>query len=201
MIDPPDVKFREALRDLKGAFQEIRRPAMIIGGLAVVARGVPRLTIDIDATVRGSDASLDKLFEVLQRHRMIQRIPGALDFARHRQVLLLVHEPTQTPLDVSLAWLPFEEEALERATTVEIGEVRLPVARAEDLIVYKMVAWRRRDKDDIERLLVLHRTTIDLDRIRRLVAEFAEALDDPGRSEGFEELLRRSSGRAPEDAG
>lgn len=44
-----------ALRALAAAFSELSVPAMLIGGMAVIARGVPRLTRDVDATVAGGD--------------------------------------------------------------------------------------------------------------------------------------------------
>lgn len=70
----------------------------------------------------------------------------------------------------------------------------MPAATAEDLIVYKAVAWRDRDRSDVERLLVLHGRSIDLERVRGLVREFAAALDEPERVEQFEALLTRALG-------
>ena len=169
-------------------------PSMIIGGIAVIARGVPRLTIDVDATVWGAAVALDDLFSVLAEHEIVPRIPEGVEFARRRQVLLLEHRPTGTPIEVSLGWLPFEREALSRASTVDFGGLAIPVAQAEDLVVYKAVAWRDRDKEDIERLLVAHGEEIRLDRVRDLVREFAEALGEPERIEGFEALVRRALG-------
>ena len=194
MSPTPDPKIRQALADLRDALTDLGCPAMIIGGLAVIARGVPRLTIDIDATVLGSDISLDRLFAGLARHRILPRIEAARDFAEHRQVLLLIHQPTETPMEISVAWLPFEEEAIRQASLVDLWGVVVPVARAEDLIVYKAVAWRNRDKDDIERLLTLHHRTIDVDRIDRLVRDFAEALEDRGRVDEFRRIIERVVG-------
>lgn len=71
------------------------------------------------------------------------------------------------------------------------------MARAEDLVVYKAVAWRERDRTDIERLLILHGDTIDLDRVRGLVAEFAAMLDDPARLEAFDDMVRHSRSPVP----
>jgi hypothetical protein len=48
-----------------------------------------------------------------------------------------------------------------------------------------------RDLDDVEGLLVLHGATLEPGRIRRIAAQFAQALDDPGRVENLERLLRR----------
>lgn len=48
-----------ALGDLQEALTELACPAMVIGGLAVIARGAPRLTGDIDATLLGADISVE----------------------------------------------------------------------------------------------------------------------------------------------
>jgi hypothetical protein len=187
-----DAALIAALRDLQAALAAHGRPAMIIGGIAVMARGVPRQTIDIDATIAAEGTDLDELLHTLERHRVLPRVPDALAFARERQVLLLRHEPSGTPLEITLAWLPFELDALARASVVDFRGVPVRVATAEGLVVYKAVAWRERDRSDIERLLVRHHSTINMDAVRRLVRQFADALDEPERIEAFESLLRRS---------
>lgn len=169
---------------------------MIIGGIAVIARGVPRQTVDIDMALWGEALDLQALLTSLAAHGLVARIRDAADFAREHQVLLLRHEPTGIPVDLSLAWLPFERVALERAQMVDFGGVAVRVATAEDLVIYKAVAWRERDRTDIERLLVLHGRAIDLDRVRRVVREFAEALEDPGRIDELEALIARARSEA-----
>jgi hypothetical protein len=165
---------------------------MVIGGLAVIARGVIRNTDDADATVWGPQVTIEALLECFASEGIVGRIPDVADLARSHQVLLLRHEESGTPIEVTLAWLPFEREAIERAEEVDLGGVRLPVAIAEDLIVYKVVAWRDRDRADVERLLRLHGPTIDIARVRGLVAEFASALDEPERIADFERLVEKA---------
>lgn len=189
-----DDALLRALRALVAALEALGRPAMIIGGIAVIARGVPRQTIDIDATVAAADLDLDKAVATLAAHQITPRMEDALAFARERQVLLLRHDPTGTPLEVSLAWLPFEMEAMQRATVVDFGGVRVRVATAEDLIVLKAVAWRDRDLGDIERLLLLHAAEVNLDRVRALVGEFAAAIDEPERLSDLNALIQRTLG-------
>lgn len=164
---------------------------MIIGGVAVIAAGVPRQTIDIDATVRGRDSDIETVLAACAHHAIVPRISDALQFARERQVLLLVHEPSGVTMEVSFGWLPFEEEAIARAIEIDVEGLALRVARPEDLIVYKAAAWRDRDRSDIERLLVLHLSSIDLNRVRSLIADICAALDDPGRIDSFDELVAR----------
>jgi Nucleotidyl transferase of unknown function (DUF2204) len=165
---------------------------MIIGGVAVIAAGVPRQTIDIDATVLGRDIDLSTVLSTLASHGIQPRITDAVQFARENQVLLLRHQQTGVTIEVTFAWLPFEEEALARAREVDLGGYRVRVATPEDLIIYKAAAWRDRDRSDIERLLVLHLPEIDLDRVRKLISEISAALDDPHRIDDFDLMVSRA---------
>lgn len=188
----PATQLLAALAALRRALDRTGARYMLIGGLAVIARGVTRDTDDVDATVWAPTVSLDRLLEALAAEGIAGRIDDARQFAERAQVLLLRHQPSSTPMEISLAWLPFEEEALARAETLDLAGVSLPVATAEDLVIYKAVAWRDRDRADIERLLQLHGPTLDLGRVRALVREFADALEEPERVEEFELILRRT---------
>ena len=161
----------EALGALRAALLEVGAPHMLIGGTAVILRGVARVTDDVDATVWAEDVSIETLLAVFARHEIEGRIVDVAEFARDRQVVLLRHRPSGTSIDVSLAWLPFEREALDRAETLDVEGVPIPVARVQDLIVYKAVAWRDRDRADIERLARTHRDEIDFREVCRIVGD------------------------------
>jgi hypothetical protein len=186
-----DTSMAGALRALAAALDEIPALSMIIGGIAVIAAGVPRETIDIDATILGRTSDLALVLEALARQQIVPRIADATRFAQERQLLLLRHEPSGVTMEISFAWLPFEEEALSRAVTTDFSGVSLRVAIPEDLIVYKATAWRDRDRSDIERLLTLHGDQIDLDRVRRLIVEIAAVLEDPERVRQFDAIVAR----------
>jgi hypothetical protein len=117
-----------AIADLLAAFKEIGAPHMIIGGLAVFARGVVRHTDDADATVWAADGDLPELLEAFRARDIVGRIPDILSFAAQSQVLLLRHQPSGVPIDVSLAWLPFERDALSRAQLISVEGVAIPMA-------------------------------------------------------------------------
>lgn len=165
---------------------------MLIGGIAVIARGVPRLTRDVDATVAGDAIRPQDLVDRLRLHDVRPRIGDAIEFAEANQVLLLRHEATGVDVDLSIAWLPFEIEALAAAEPMDLAGVRVQVARAEDLIIYKAIAFRPQDQQDIERLLALHGHSVDVARIRRVAGAVAEALEEPERVVGLERLLERA---------
>jgi len=53
-----DRSLLQALAAVQAALDQVGAPAMIIGGMALIARGIPRLTRDIDATVWGEGLEL-----------------------------------------------------------------------------------------------------------------------------------------------
>jgi len=190
--EPADRSLLQALAAVQAALDQVGAPAMIIGGMALIARGIPRLTRDIDATVWGEGLDVAQVMEPLAEHGIVPRISDAVAFARQQQVLLLRHEASGTPIDLTLAWLPFEEEALARATKEPFAGISIRVVQPEDLIVLKVVAWREQDRADVERLLLRWGSTVDLDRIRDYVRQFAEALDEPERVAAFEAIISRT---------
>ncbi len=150
---------------------------MVIGGIAIIARGFERVTRDVDVTFSGADVSIATLLADLHAAGIEPRIPDAAEFAATNQVLLVRHATTMVDVDVSRAWLPFELEAIAHADATKLAGITLPVARAEDLVIYKMIAWRPRDQQDVERMLILHGATFDLQRVRRHVRELSEAIE------------------------
>lgn len=88
-----------------------------------------------------------------------------------------------------LRWIARERGRLRRRAD--------PRRHGRGLIVYKAVAWRERDRADIERLVTRYRSTVDLDRVRGLVQEFAQALDEPARVSEFDALVARALGDDP----
>jgi hypothetical protein len=165
---------------------------MIIGGIASIARGVPRLTRDIDGTIAGDGTDLLEVLEIFKRHKIVPRIDDAVTFAKTNQVLLLRHVPTGTDIDLSLAWLPFELDAISASETVSLHGIQVRLPRPEDLVIYKLVAWRPQDQQDIERLLGLHGRNMDIERIRQFAREVASMLDEPERVPQVERLLSRT---------
>ena len=101
---PPDSPLKPAIgaavRAVALALSALPAPSMIIGGIAVIARGVLRLTRDVDATVAGGAMDLSRLLNALGEHALIPRIQDAVSFAEANQVLLLRHEPSGVDVDL-----------------------------------------------------------------------------------------------------
>lgn len=189
-----DRQLETALADLTVALDATRVPWMVIGGIAVIARGVRRFTTDIDAAIRGDGLAIAPLLRALAKRKIVPRIDDAERFAAENLVLLLEHAPSGVELDVSLAWTAFEHDAIASAEVAPFGVVKAPMARPEDLIVFKAIAGRGKDIEDATALLVLY-PKLDLGRIRDRVRELAELADAPELVSGLETMIAESGPR------
>ncbi len=191
--EPAKRRLLAAVQALEVGLAAARLPHLVIGGFAVIAHGVARTTRDIDATVPGEGIDIDHVLRILCAAEILPRIDDPVDFARRTQMLLLQHQPSGVPVDVSLAWLPFEIQAIDAGVRTQVGGgIEVPLARPEDLVVYKTVAWRPVDRRDIDELLLLHLDQIDVPRIRGVIELLADALDDTERLLGFDASVHRA---------
>jgi hypothetical protein len=127
---PERSPIEAALAALNAALTEARVPWMVIGGIAVIAHGVQRMTTDIDAVIQGDALSVRGLLDVLRRHDIRPRIDDAEAFAIESMVVLARHQPTEVDLDLSLGWTQFERDALAARVRVRYGKVAAPMARS-----------------------------------------------------------------------
>jgi hypothetical protein len=101
------------------------------------------------------------------------------------------HEPFGVDFDISFAWTEFEHEAIAAATVATFGSVKAPMARPEDLIVFKSIAGRGKDMDDVTALLALY-PKLDLARVRARVRELAGFAKTPELAAGLETAIAAS---------
>ncbi len=66
--------------------------------------------------------------------------------------------------------------------------IDVPVVALDDLLIYKLVASRPRDLDDVERLFAAHRDAVDVDRVSRAIADFSRLLDDTSRIDTWKRI-------------
>ncbi|MGE0129535.1 MAG: nucleotidyl transferase AbiEii/AbiGii toxin family protein [Blastocatellales bacterium] len=184
------VEFTLVLKDLLPWLEATQTPYVTIGGIGVSLLAGARATKDIDALLWLDTGDVESFLESGVAYGFAPRISDAADFARSRRVLLLQHQPTGVPVDLSCGALPFENEMIARARTLDIGSLKLKVATPEDLVIMKAVAHRPKDITDIEAILSIEQN-LDLERIRFWVHQFAEVLEMPGLIEGLEKILRR----------
>ena len=183
------------LRDALEAFSKLLdlsgKKGMVIGGVAYAVWGQPRSTDDVDGVILAWDQDIPQLLQCARRLGLESRLPKAEEYARKSKMLLLRHQASGTKLDISLAWSPFESEAISRSHSIGWQGFSFPVIGPEDLIIFKLVASRPQDLADIDKLLGVQ-TKLDRKRIQKIAGEFAVALDRPEILANWENLLQRS---------
>lgn len=170
--------FREALMALQRLLRRYDDRGAVIGGIAASLLGAPRFTDDIDAVFLLSLQDVPAFLDAARAEGLASRIEDAPAFARRTRVLLLRHEASGTPVDISLGVLPFELEMVERARTQAFGNLALRLPTPEDLIITKAIASRPKDLEDIRAIAARH-PVLDRGRIEAWVTAFAEVLETP----------------------
>jgi hypothetical protein len=128
----------------------------VVGAVARNAWAPPRATTDLDLAVAARRSALDEaeralseLGYVLVRQHQVspeEALPDLVVFRSERAL------PRQ--VDLLLAKTEFEKQVLARATPVEVSGRPILVATPEDLVVYKLLADRPRDRDDLEAVIL-----------------------------------------------
>jgi len=159
----------------------------IIGGVAIIRWGEPRLTRDVDVSLFAGFGGEEMIANTLLAEYSA-RIDGAAEFARVNRVLLLQGKGG-IPIDVALAAFPFEEQMIARATDFEyVPGISLRTASAEDLIVLKAFANRMRDWTDIAGVVAKQGSALNWHAIRDRLDPLVLLKGEPEIIESLERL-------------
>ena len=167
-----DADLLETVKKAAVALKKADVPFAVCGGWAVYARGGPRSEHDAD-------------FALLERD-----VPTALDAllaagftgddeAPEDWLVKVWDRGNLVDLIFRLSGEPVSEDILDRAETVEVGSVQMPVLSATDLVVTKLLTYREHYADFGSSLPMARalREQVDWAQVRRRTADspFAEA--------------------------
>lgn len=169
-----------ALIDSVIAFQDFLKkegvPVMAIGGIAVAVWGEPRLTRDIYMKVLVSRENRGRLLAILRAFTPLQEDS---DESFRRLGLAFFQDSNGVRIDVMLADTIFDETAIGRARDIDFAPGKtIRVCTAEDLIVYKMLSPRAKDRGDVESIVQKQGDALDDAYIENWLVQFEEALAD-----------------------
>lgn len=175
--------------DLAAALGRVRASWYVFGAQAVVIWGRPRLTADVDVTVRMDPEQPERLAQALSTAGFSLRLTAPPDFVRRTRVLPFLHVASGLPVDVVLAGPGLEEAFLSRAVPVTIGSVTVPVISPEDLVATKILAGRPKDLEDVRSILRERHARLDLASVRSTLTLLEDALGQSDLRPMFEHLL------------
>ena len=113
-------------------------PWYLFGAQAAILYGVPRLTADVDVTVRAPvDTPAAAWVATIERSGFTRRFSDP-QFVDQSRVIPLVHRRTGLPVDIVLAGPGLEGRVPGPAVTQAIDDVPVPVVEVSDLVVLKI---------------------------------------------------------------
>ena len=162
-----------------------------IGGVALQRWGEPRLTVDVDVALLTGFGDEKKFIDALLA-AYPGRIADAAGFAEENRVLLL-KTAHGVGIDIVLAGLPFEEDAVKRASFFEfLPGINLITCSAEDLIIMKAFADRPQDWVDIQNIIDRQRGKIDKLYIVTRLSPLCDIKEAPEILSRLNDLLSKS---------
>ena len=148
----------------------------VFGAQAVIVHGVPRLSADVDVTLALVPDHPERFARDMALGGFALRVADP-DFVRQTRVMPFVHVATGMPLDVVLAGSGLEDEFLDRARHMDVGDGwYLPVIAPDDLVIAKVLAGRPKDLEDVRALWRIHGHELDAGRVRATLGLLEEAL-------------------------
>jgi len=188
-------QFEQTLADIDQRCQAHRIPYAIIGGIAVIIHGAPRVTADIDVTILAEIDTLEQILGVFADD-YISLKSNPLAFFQRCLFVPLQHKTTEVKVDVAAALSGFERLAVKRSQRLFYYDVEANVCTIEDLIIMKLIAARPKDILDLQTLIPQNRPQLDLRYLRARAKEFidVERSDVP---EKLEEFLRAAKTPKP----
>ena len=169
------MSYRSLLKRIASACDECRVPYMIIGGQAVMLHGEPRQTLDVDVTVQMSHQNREEIELLLNKTGLRAVSPDVYRILEESLVLPVVDADSNIPVELIFSPYGFEEPVIKRAVVRGIDRVPVRFISAEDLIVYKIVAGRGRDLQDVQGILERKGDKLNLDQIERDLKDIEEA--------------------------
>ncbi len=171
--------------DIAAAFQSIRRiltdegvSHAFIGALAAVAWGRPRATTDVDLVVLADEDLFNAIDRWVRDAGFIRGSDVGPSDPSERLPDIAVYWSREEPsvrIDLFVAKTPFEREVIRTASTAFVLGEPTRLASPEASIIYKLLADRSRDRDDIESIFLARQAAgeaLDWDWLRRWAREW-----------------------------
>lgn len=135
----------------------------LIGGMAAGYWGEPRFTRDMDFTVvsQGGIGEIEKAFKKAGFKTMGKG---------ESQLQVVQKDGHHFQADFILAETEYQDWVVQRAQEIPMFELKVPICSPEDLIILKLIANRRQDLLDIEKVLEHHFNELDKEYLKKWFA-------------------------------
>ena len=186
------LNLEKELKMLIKLFSATKTDYAVLGGLAVVFYGEPRMTFDIDVNIALAGGPISTFLKAAKKFGFYP-IPGNIRaFVRKTGVLPMRFGKSIASgrCDIIIAQSPIEYVALKRAKLRKIGALKAKFVTAEDLVIHKITSDRPRDIEDLKGILARQRGKLDKKYILFWLKKIAEANRKPELVRLFKEMVK-----------
>jgi predicted nucleotidyltransferase len=171
--DPPSIP--DTFRRIVGFLEAESVPFVVVGGIAAGLQGEPRGTQDVDLLITCTSS---RVYRLAQKAREVgwDIDPECAEtqwlfsgFVR----FWIGPKGRQVAVDLMACNSEFLKEVAWRAQPARFCGARVPIATAEDMLIFKIAAWREKDLPAIRGILARRRKDLDLRYVRKWVTWFA----------------------------
>lgn len=170
---PPLV---QGIARLANILKELNVRYGIIGGIAAALHGIPRATADVDVLFTIEKIRLPAFLDRLESEGFSfskQEVLKELSKDGLSQV-----EFQKRRIDLLMPILPFFHKALERTLTTTFFGQPIRVVSPEDLILFKLIAFRPQDQQDIQAILAIKgKKGLQMDYLREWTKQLVRPTD------------------------
>jgi hypothetical protein len=188
-VSVPDV-----FRRITAALDQAGIGYMLSGSFASAHYGVPRSTQDIDLVIEATPAELRALVASLSSNEYYADLDSAVEAHKRQSMFNIIDLATGWKIDLIIRKSrAFSQEEFRRRRRVNLHDIPLFVASAEDVVISKLewakVAQSRRQIEDAAAILRVRWNALDHSYLAKWIAELdlKNEWDDARRVAGIAE--------------
>ena len=142
---------------------------MFMGGIAVSVWGEPRTTYDIDAVIGISSSESDKFLLEASKENFTYDKRNPVQLIQKSAFITLAYpvKNRKTYVDLFLASDEYQKLALSRRKEINLYGRKIPIISVEDLVLYKLLAGRTKDIDDVREILISQKGKLDMKYMKK----------------------------------
>ncbi|MFH0774710.1 MAG: nucleotidyltransferase [bacterium] len=151
--------------------QKLQIPIMFMGGIATSIWAEPRATYDIDGVVDVID--MEKFLKELSKEGFTYDKNKPIKLIQNLPFITLGYsiKGYEVYVDLFLSKTKYVKESLIKKQEVNVSGITIPVISPDDLILYKLLAGRNRDIEDVRQILSICKDRLDMKYIKKWASE------------------------------
>lgn len=168
---PPRRTYEAVLRATESVLRANNIEHVYVGGLSVMAFGVPRATVDVDVFADYSPHSIPALAAGFRRRGFLVSEDDLRDALVDRGHVTIGDKRSLFHIDLVPTVDPAKRHALRARADVRLLGMTLPIARPEHTVVMKVKFGSDRDLEDAAGILVRQKGKLDLEEMHRFARQ------------------------------